>query len=54
MTTRQCRLFAFTLLCLLLSPLFTACGGGEDLEEVEQPPRIPSGCAAIPRPAACI
>lgn len=55
---RALRLLALGLAALLLAPLLTACGGGEDLEAedpaivVPAPP--PINCAAVPRPKACI
>jgi len=41
------------LLTAILLSILTACGGGEDLEP-EEGERIPSGCAVMPRPPACI
>lgn len=64
--SRALRVIALGLMALLLAPMFTACGGGEDLEPEEPhvylPPPVspaptpvpPVNCSAIPRPPACI
>lgn len=62
--SRALRFLAMALLTLALAPLFTACGGGEDLPEepptaMPPPVTVPTpppviNCSATPRPKGCI
>jgi nitrate reductase NapE component len=55
--SRLTRWIAFVIMCLILSPLFTGClmGAGSDaVAEEDDSQYVPSGCAAYPRPPACI
>lgn len=61
---RALRFLATALMALALAPLFTACGGGEDLADepptaLPPPVTVPSpppviDCNVTPRPKGCI